>query len=51
MDENMALWDSLDSHLLSTKRFPKEIASLVFPDETLETIYQAKVASSLRFRV
>ena len=44
MDENMALWDALDSHRLSTTTFP-EVASLRFDDEALESIYQTKVAA------
>lgn len=45
MDENMALWDALDSHLISTKVLP-EVANLSFHDLALETIYQTKVAAA-----
>jgi hypothetical protein len=44
MDENMALWDALDSHRLSSKVFP-EIAELAFDDEALEAVYLTKAAA------
>jgi len=45
MDENMALWDALDSHLISTKVFP-DVANLTFENAALESIYQTKVAGA-----
>jgi hypothetical protein len=44
MDENLALWDALESHHISTRVLP-EIANLTFDDEAVETIYQAKAAA------
>ena len=44
MDENLALWDALDSHYLSSTVFP-ELNALTFADDVLEAIYQTKVAA------
>ena len=44
MDENLALWDALESHHISTRVLP-EIGNLTFVDDGMEAVYQAKVAA------